>query len=101
MDSSEWEVVAVAADTVSADVLMGRLAAEGIRTRLQADTALLGEARQCRIQVPTTEIRRARYLLWQTRFSDDELSALAMSEGVSDAVDETASDAQGDVKGER
>lgn len=76
--ADKWEIVAVLADTVSAGVLMGRLAAEGIRTRLQADTAILGEARQCRIQVPASVVHRARCVLWQTRFSDEELSQLAL-----------------------
>lgn len=78
MDSPDWETVAVLADTVSAGVLMGRLAAEGIRARLQADTAILGEARQCRVQVPANRVHRARCVLWQTSFSDDELAALAL-----------------------
>lgn len=77
-DPEHWEVVAVAADTVSAGVLMGRLAAEGVRTRLDADSAILGEARQCRIEVPANAIRKARTILWQTRFSEDELTALAL-----------------------
>jgi hypothetical protein len=80
MSRDKWEVVVVVADTVSAGVLMGRLAAEGIRVRLQADTALLGEARQCRIQVPANVVHRARYVLWQTSFSDEELCALALGE---------------------
>jgi hypothetical protein len=80
MDREDWQVVAVVADTVSAEVLMGRLAAEGVRVRLKADTALLGEARQCSVLVPSSMVHRARCVLWQTSFSDEELAALALGE---------------------
>jgi hypothetical protein len=75
--SGHWEEAAVVADTLSAQALIGLLASEGVPTRLQSDTALLGAARQCRILVPRDMIRRARCVLWQTRFSDEELAALA------------------------
>ena len=80
MDGKRWEVVAVVTDMVSAQVLRGRLEAEGVATRLEADTALLGEARQCRIRVPAAQVHRARCVLWQASFSDEELSALALAE---------------------
>jgi len=80
MDREDWEIVAVVADTVSADVLMGRLAAEGVKVRLKADTALLGAARWCTILAPSSMIHRARCVLWQTSFSDEELCALALGE---------------------
>ncbi|MGH8149003.1 MAG: hypothetical protein ACRETB_03355 [Steroidobacteraceae bacterium] len=80
MKPAKWEVVAVAADTVSAGVLMGRLAAEGVRARMDADTAILGEARQCRIEVPPEAVRKARFVLWETQFSEEELASLALGE---------------------
>ncbi len=78
MDADHWEIVAVVADTLSAQALAGLLASEGLRARVQADSELLGAARQCRVLVPRSVIDRARCLLWQTRFSDEELCALAM-----------------------
>ncbi len=101
MDSEHWEIVAVVADTLSAEALLGLLASEGIRARVQADSELLGAARQCRILVPRKVVRRARYLLWQTRFSDEELAALAMGEPASDgtAAGPDAKDAVGEVGG--
>ncbi|HTT03517.1 MAG TPA: hypothetical protein VMG11_15665 [Steroidobacteraceae bacterium] len=79
-----WETAAVVADTLSAQALLGRLASEGITARLQTDTALLGAVRQCAIQVPRELIQRARYVLWGTQFSDEELAALATGEGGED-----------------
>lgn len=95
MNSEHWEIIAVVPDTLSAQALLGLLASEGIRARLQADSELLGAARQCRVLVPRKVVDRARCVLWQTRFSDEELSALAMGEAVAGetAVTETASEA--------
>jgi hypothetical protein len=76
-----WEVAAVVADTLSAQALVGLFASEGVPSRMQSDTALLGAARQCRILVPREMIQRARLLLWQSRFSDEELAALAVGQG--------------------
>ncbi|HTX06702.1 MAG TPA: hypothetical protein VMD06_12835 [Steroidobacteraceae bacterium] len=73
----DWDVAAVVADTLSAEALIGLFASEGVPARLQSDTALLGAARQCRILVPRDMIQRARCVLWQTRFSDEELAMLA------------------------
>ena len=78
--SEPWEPAAVVADMLSAQALVGLLESEGVPTRMDADTALLGVVRQCRILVPRAMIRRARYLLWETRFSDEELASLAMGE---------------------
>jgi hypothetical protein len=72
-----WDTAAVVSDALSAQALLGRLVAEGLPARLQTDTALLGVARQCRILVPTRLLLRARWLLWQTRFTDEELTELA------------------------
>jgi len=77
LGQGHWDVAAAVADTLSAQALIGLLASEGVPARMQSDTALLGEARQCRILVPRELIRRARCVLWQTRFSDEELAALA------------------------
>jgi hypothetical protein len=75
-----WETAAVVADALSAQALLGRLQSEGITARVQADTALLGVVRQCRIQVQRADLRRARCALWLTCFSDDELASLALAD---------------------
>ncbi len=77
----DWEAIAVVADVLSAHVLQGRLASEGVPTRLDSDTALLGAARQCRVLVPRRLVHRARCALWLTCFSDEELATLALEAG--------------------
>jgi hypothetical protein len=78
--SGRWDVAAVVADTLSAQALIGLFASEGVPARLLSDTALLGAARQCRILVPQDMIGRARCVLWQARFSDEELAQLAVGQ---------------------
>jgi len=80
MKDKHWEIAAVVADTLSAEALVGLFASEGVPARLVTDSELLGAARQCRILVPSAMIQRARCVLWQTRFSDEELAALAVGE---------------------
>jgi hypothetical protein len=80
VSEEHWEIAAVVADTLSAQALAGLFASERLPVRLVTDSELLGAARQCRILVPAAMIHRARCLLWQTRFSDEELSALAIGE---------------------
>jgi len=86
MDSSEWEIAAVVSDTLSAHALLGLLASEGLPVRLQADTALLGVVRQCRILVPARLLNRARCVLWQSRFTEEELASLATAAPPEDAL---------------
>jgi len=80
MTDKHWEIAAVVADTLSAQALVGLFASEGVPARLLTDSELLGAARQCRILVPAAMIHRARCVLWQTRFSDEELASLAVGE---------------------
>jgi len=75
-----WETALVVADALSAHALLGLFASEDIPARLQADSALLGVVRQCRILVPAEMLHRARCILWQTRFSEEELTSLATGE---------------------
>ncbi len=93
MNSEPWEIVTVVPDTLSAQALLGLFASEGIRARVQTDSELLGAARRCHVLVPSKAIGRARCLLWQTRFSDEELSALAMGEASSEALGEALDEA--------
>jgi hypothetical protein len=77
MSLNGWDTAVVVSDTISAHAVLGRLASEGVMARVQCDTALLGAVRQCRILVPTALLRRAKYVLWQSSFSDEELAHLA------------------------
>lgn len=75
-------------DTLSAQVIAERLNAEGVPTRVQSDSAILGVARTCDIWVPAELVRRARSLLGSSQFSDAELSYLATGKLGSDRTDE-------------
>jgi hypothetical protein len=77
MSSNGWDTAVIVSDTISAHAVLGRLSSEGVAARVQCDTALLGAARQCRILVPAALLRRAKYILWQSSFTDEELAHLA------------------------
>ncbi len=64
-------------DTLSAQAICERLLSEGVTARIQSDTALLGTARQCRVQVPAEVEHRAKRVLADAQFSDAELEELA------------------------
>jgi hypothetical protein len=80
MRQGEWEIIATVPDTMSAQALLTYLEAEGVPSRVQTDTSLLGEARRCDILVPPELSRRARSLLAQGNFTDAELTFLATGE---------------------
>ena len=79
MDESSWKLVTTAPDTVVAEILAGRLRGEGFSVEVKTDTALLGEARLCRLYVPGIQLERAQEILSQDAVSDAELEALATS----------------------
>jgi hypothetical protein len=84
MLDSSWTSLLTVFDTLSAHALTERLNSEGVPTRLQTDSALLGAARACEIFVPTALLHRAQWLLSPEQFSDTELSDLATDELGSD-----------------
>jgi len=91
MSSSEWDTAAVVSDTLSAQALAGRLQTEGLPARVQADTVLLGAACRCCIQVPARLVGRAKWVLWQTRFTEEELASLATAAPPGEAPGEPGS----------
>jgi hypothetical protein len=80
MRRGEWKIIATVPDTMSAQALLTYLEAEGVPSRVQTDTSLLGEARRCDILVPLELSHRARSLLAQGNFTDAELTFLATGE---------------------
>lgn len=80
MNTEVWKPVLTVHDSLSAQALAERLSSEGVPVRVQADTALLGAARRCRILVPARLMHRARMVLEQERFTDEELTFLATGE---------------------
>jgi hypothetical protein len=81
-----WEVIVSLSDLPSAHVLATRLEAEGVAALVTSDTQLLGEARACDVLVPSELAHRARWLLSQSEFTDEELNYLAT--GKLDGADE-------------
>jgi hypothetical protein len=80
MRQGEWKIIATVPDTMSAQALLTYLEAEGVPSRIQSDTSLLGEARRCDILVPPELCHRANSLLAQGHFTDAELTFLATGE---------------------
>jgi hypothetical protein len=78
--SDKWATIAVVSDTLSAQAIYERLVTEGVEARVRSDTALLGTARQCRIQVPAEAEHRAKRVLADAQFTDEELDRLATGE---------------------
>ena len=77
IEIAQWQIVVTVPDTISAQALCTYLEAEGVPSKVRADTSLLGEARRCDILVPLDLSHRARWLLAQGRFTDAELIFLA------------------------
>jgi hypothetical protein len=73
----EWQAVASLSDVPSAQVLAQRLIFEGVPARVMSEPQLLGEGRNCEVQVPSVLAHRARWLISQAQFTDAELAFLA------------------------
>ena len=65
------------ADTVSAAALVTRLQSEGIPSRVEKGTQLLGEGQLCAIVVPPEFEQQAVSVLTKAQFTDEELAFLA------------------------
>lgn len=79
-----WALFDTVADTMSAEAIAGVLRAEGVPVDVRTDTAILGEARRCRIYVPTDLLHRARWLFSAGAVADEELEFLATGKRPSD-----------------
>lgn len=77
-DESSWTTLLTAPDTVTAEILVGRLRADGVEVSVRTDTALLGSGRACRLLVAPGDLRRARSLLAESPVSSEELERLAL-----------------------
>ena len=73
----EWQAVASLSDVPSAQILAQRFIFEGVPARVVADANLLGEGRNCEVQVPSPLVHRAKWLLAESQFTDEELNYLA------------------------
>jgi hypothetical protein len=72
-----WVCVLSVADTVSAAAMVARLEGEGVPSRIEKGTQLLGEGQLCAIVVPPQFERQAISILADGQFTEDELAFLA------------------------
>ena len=72
-----WVCVLSVADTVSAAALVTRLQSEGIPSRVEKGTQLLGEGQLCAIVVPPEFEHQAVSVLADAQFTEEELAFLA------------------------
>jgi hypothetical protein len=77
MPNITWQFLTFTPDTPSAHALVGSLMAEGVTSRVIANTPLLGEGQPCSVFVERAQLHRAQWLLAQGHFTDDELTLLA------------------------
>jgi len=84
MSEAAWSLLTTLADVPSAQSLAGLLTAEGLTVRVSSDAGVLGQAAPARVYVAAQQLHRARYLLAQRQFSDEELAALAGEQGPPD-----------------
>lgn len=84
----KWHVLTTAPDLPSAHALVEVLVAQGISSHVVPDSTLLGQALPCRVLVDSALAHRARSILSQAQFSDDELTFLATGTVSCDAAKE-------------
>lgn len=78
MGSTDWQPVAAFPESISAAAVKALLENSGVPATLRSDTAILGEARQCAVLVPTSLLERARQVLAEQQdFTEAELEFLA------------------------
>jgi hypothetical protein len=81
MSEAAWQVLTTLPDVPSAQSLAALLAGEGLTVRVSSDAGVLGQAAPARIYVAAGQLHRARYVLAQQQFSDEELAALSQKDG--------------------
>ncbi|HYL04348.1 MAG TPA: DUF2007 domain-containing protein [Steroidobacteraceae bacterium] len=86
MAGTGWRLLTTLTDLPSAHLLAGMLADDGIDVRVASDAGVLGQAAPSRIYVGATQLHRARLLLAQREFTEEELAALAGAPAPTDDV---------------
>ncbi len=77
VSKTKWHVLTIAPDLPSAHALVANLMAQGITSHVVPDSTLLGQALPCRVVVDATLAHRARWVMEQGKFTDEELTFLA------------------------
>lgn len=80
MSDDDWISAADYSDKVTAEALLGLLTAEGVPAYIKSDEHVPGLGSNFSILVPADRLRRAQWLLKQTRVSEKELTYLATGE---------------------
>ena len=85
---SKWQVLTTAPDLPSAHALIEVLIAQGIAAHVVPDSTLLGQALPCRVMVDAGQQYRAKQVIAQGQFTEDELAFLATGDLSCDAAKE-------------
>ncbi len=84
----KWQLLTTAPDLPSAHALVETLMAQGITCHAAPDSTLLGQALPCRVMVDSALAHRAKWVLSQGQFTDEELNFLATGVVSCDAAKE-------------
>ncbi len=76
-----WQEFAVYPDAASAHVVAERLRSEDVPVDVVIDQPVPGLLRSARLLVPEALLHRARWVLANSQFTDEELAALAIDAG--------------------
>ena len=88
MSQARWKVLTAAPDLPSAHALVEILMAQGIAAHVVPDSTLLGQALPCRVMVDSALLHRAKWLMSQGDFTEEELTFLATGMVSCDAAKE-------------
>lgn len=76
-EEEPWVLLEACPETVAAQVIAGRLRAEGIPVRVSTLSPIPGLQQNAEVQVPRAWLERARQCLAAQRPTDEELAELA------------------------
>ena len=88
MSETKWQLLTMAPNIPAAHALETLLKGHGIECRLKSGTPLLGEGRHCAVTVEASLLHRAKYVLAEVNFTDEELDFLATGQLSCDAAKE-------------
>lgn len=86
--SEDWRELAVFTDRASAEVLVGLLRSESIRSQVAADEPVPGLIRSISVSVPVSDWMRAREVCRQAQMSEEEWTHYIDKEGSAEGEQE-------------
>ena len=86
--SERWQEFAAYSDAASAEVVAGLLRSEGVPVNVASDEPMPGLVRGFRLMVPPQLLHRARWVVSNAAFTDEELAFLATNRLDSDGPEE-------------